>query len=62
MLFNFLIVSLSIFIVFKVLSTMRKRVFERHEEEKVPAHEKPEDIRLLEEIRDILQRNAENRA
>ncbi len=61
-LFNFLIVSLSIFIVFKVLSTMRKRVFERHEEEKVPAHEKPEDIRLLEEIRDILQRNAENRA
>lgn len=61
-LFNFLIVSLSIFIVFKVLSTMRKRVFERHEEEKVAPHEKPEDIRLLEEIRDILQRNAENRA
>lgn len=61
-LFNFLIVSLSIFIVFKILSSMRKRVFERHEEEKVPAHEKPEDIRLLEEIRDILQRNAENRA
>lgn len=60
-LFNFVIVSLSIFIVFKILSTMRKRLFERREEDKVPAHEKSEDIRLLEEIRDILKGNAENR-
>lgn len=60
-LFNFLIVSLSIFLVFKILTTMRKRVFERGQEEKVPAHEKPEDVRLLEEIRDILKGNAENR-
>lgn len=58
-LFNFVIVSLSIFVVFKMLSSMRKRVFERHEEEQVPEHEKPEDIRLLEEIRDILKGNAE---
>ena len=55
--FNFLIVSLSIFIVFKILSTMRKRIFERHEEEQVAEHEKPEDVRLLEEIRDILKGN-----
>jgi large conductance mechanosensitive channel len=58
-LFNFVIVSLSIFIVFKILSTMRKRLFERGEEEKALPHEKSEDVRLLEEIRDILQRNAE---
>ncbi len=56
--FNFVIVSLAIFIVFKALTTMRKRVFERGEEDKVPAHEKPEDVRLLEEIRDILRGNA----
>ncbi len=56
--FNFLIVSISIFVVFKLLSSMRKRVFERHEEEEVPDHEKPEDVRLLEEIRDILKGNA----
>lgn len=54
---NFIIVSLSIFVVFKVLVTARKRVFERREEEDVPAHEKPEEVRLLEEIRDILKSN-----
>ncbi|MEK7068566.1 MAG: large conductance mechanosensitive channel protein MscL [Patescibacteria group bacterium] len=56
-LINFAIVSLSIFVVFKLLVTARKRVFERHEEDKVPAHEKAEDVRLLEEIRDILKGN-----
>lgn len=56
-LINFIIVSLSIFIVFKLLTTARKRVFERHEEDDVPPHEKPEDVRLLEEIRDILRSN-----
>lgn len=56
-LINFIIVSLSIFIVFKLLTTARKRVFERHEEDDVPPHEKPEDVRLLEEIRDILRGN-----
>jgi large conductance mechanosensitive channel len=58
-LFNFVIIALSIFIVFKLISTMRRRLFERHEETEVPEHEKPEDVRLLEEIRDILKRNAE---
>lgn len=57
-LINFAIVSLSIFVVFKLLVTARKRVFERHEEDAVPAHEKAEDVRLLEEIRDILKGNA----
>lgn len=60
-LFNFLIVSIAIFIAFKAISTMRKRLFERHDEDATPAHQKPEDVRLLEEIRDILQGNAENR-
>jgi large conductance mechanosensitive channel len=54
-LINFLIVSVSIFVVFKLLSSARRKLFERHEEEKVPAHEKPEDVRLLEEIRDLLK-------
>ncbi len=58
-LFNFVIVSLSIFVVFKLITSTRKRLFERHEEDKVPAHEKPEDVRLLEEIRDILKGNAD---
>jgi large conductance mechanosensitive channel len=57
-LINFTIVSLSIFIVFKLLVTARKRVFERDKEEEVPPHEKSEDVRLLEEIRDILKGNA----
>ncbi|MBP7770670.1 MAG: large conductance mechanosensitive channel protein MscL [Candidatus Pacebacteria bacterium] len=55
---NFIIVALSIFVVFKLLVTARKRVFERHEEDKIPDHEKAEDVRLLEEIRDILKGNA----
>lgn len=52
---TFLIVSVSIFVVFKLLMTARRRFFERGEEGKVPAHEKPEDVRLLQEIRDILK-------
>lgn len=58
-LFNFVVVSASIFVVFKVITTMRKRLFERGEEQKQAPHEKPEDVRLLEEIRDILKGNAE---
>lgn len=53
--FNFAIISLSIFLIFKALSGMRQRFFEKHEEEKVPAHEKPAQERLLEEIRDLLK-------
>lgn len=52
---NFLIISLSIFIVFKIFSAARRRIFK--EEDKVPSHEKPEDVRLLEEIRDLLRHN-----
>ena len=58
-LINFVIVSLSIFIVFKALTAARKRVFENREEEEVAPHEKSEDVRLLEEIRDILKGNDE---
>jgi large conductance mechanosensitive channel len=52
--FNFLLISLSIFVVFQLLATARKRIF-REGEKAVPAYEKPDDVRLLEEIRDILK-------
>jgi large conductance mechanosensitive channel len=58
-LFNFLIVALSIFIIFKIVSVTRRRLFERGEDAVAPA-EKPAQERLLEEIRDILQDNAKN--
>lgn len=51
--FNFLIISLSIFLVFKAFSAARKRVF-KEGEKSVPAYEKPAQERLLEEIRDCL--------
>lgn len=53
-LFNFLIVSFAIFIVFKLLVTARRRIF-REGEKSIPQHEKPADILLLEEIRDLLK-------
>ncbi len=53
--FNFVIVALSIFLVFKAISEMRKRFFTEKEEAKVPEHEKPTQERLLEEIRDLLK-------
>ncbi len=56
-LFNFLIIALSIFIIFKIITVARKRLFERGEDA-VPPAEKPAQERLLEEIRDILQRDA----
>lgn len=52
--FNFLIISLSIFVVFKILSSTRRKIFK--EKEEVPAHEKSAEERLLEEIRDLLRR------
>lgn len=52
--FNFFIISLSIFIVFKSISAARKRMF-REGEKAVPQHEKPAQERLLEEIRDLLK-------
>jgi large conductance mechanosensitive channel len=50
---NFFIISLSIFLMFKLVSGTRKRLF--REEKKTPPEEKPQDIRLLEEIRDLLK-------
>ena len=51
---NFLIISLSIFVVFKLLSHARTRLF-RQGEDAVPAAQKPAQERLLEEIRDLLK-------
>lgn len=53
--FNFLVVSVSIFIVFKLMSSARKRLFVEEQKEPPPPAQKPEDVRLLEEIRDLLK-------
>lgn len=52
--FNFLVISLSIFVVFKILATARRRFFAQ-EEKTLPPYEKPSTERLLEEIRDLLK-------
>jgi large conductance mechanosensitive channel len=52
--FNFLVISISIFIVFKSISSARKRLFAQGEKA-VPPEEKPAQERLLEEIRDLLK-------
>jgi large conductance mechanosensitive channel len=54
--FDFLIIALSIFLVFKILSNARKRLFAHEEAKEIPPHEKSAQERLLEEIRDLLQR------
>ncbi|MEK7612979.1 MAG: large conductance mechanosensitive channel protein MscL [Patescibacteria group bacterium] len=51
--FNFLLISLSIFVVFKLISSARKRIF--REQEQIPPYEKPVQEQLLEEIRDLLK-------
>jgi large conductance mechanosensitive channel len=51
---NFLLISLSIFLVFKLISSARKKLF-RQGEAAVPPAEKPAQERLLEEIRDLLK-------
>ncbi len=48
---NFFLIALSIFFIFKLMTTARQRVFK----EVVPAAEKPAQERLLEEIRDLLK-------
>lgn len=53
-LFNFLIISLSIFLIFKALSAARKRLF-RQGEKATPPEQKSAQERLLEEIRDLLK-------
>ncbi len=57
--FNFLVVSLSIFVVFRVLSRARERLFRKEEQGEVPPQEKPAEERLLEEIRDLLKGRVE---
>ena len=52
--FNFLVVSVAIFAVFKLVSSARKRLF-KEGEQAVPPEEKPAQERLLEEIRDLLR-------
>ncbi len=51
---NFLIISLSIFVVFNMLSSMRRKLW-REGEKAVPPAQKPPEERLLEEIRDLLK-------
>ncbi|HVZ76211.1 MAG TPA: large conductance mechanosensitive channel protein MscL [Candidatus Paceibacterota bacterium] len=51
---NFLLITLSIFVVFKLISAARRRVF-KEGEKAVPPAEKPAQERLLEEIRDLLK-------
>ncbi len=53
--FNFLVVSVSIFLVFKAISSGRRRLFKEEEKTPPPPEEKPADVRLLEEIRDLLK-------
>ena len=55
--FNFLVISLSIFVVFKLLAGARRRFFTT-EEKTLPPYEKPTQERLLEEIRDLLKRRS----
>lgn len=52
--FNFLVISLSIFVVFKLISAARKKIF-KEGEKAVPPEQKPAQERLLEEIRDLLK-------
>ncbi len=53
--FNFLVVSLSIFVIFKLLSGARERLFRKEEKGEIPPAEKPAQERLLQEIRDLLK-------
>lgn len=53
-LLNFLVIALSIFLMFKLISTMRKRLA-RKEEEHPETKEPTDDQKLLTEIRDLLK-------
>lgn len=53
--FDFFFIAFSIFMIFKVLATARKKLFAQEEAKEVPPHEKPAQERLLEEIRDLLR-------
>lgn len=51
---NFFVIALSIFLVFKLISVARERLFKQGDAA-TPAHTKPAQERLLEEIRDLLK-------
>lgn len=53
--FNFIVIAFAIFVVFKMLSSARERLFAREAKEEVPPAQKPAQERLLEEIRDIIK-------
>jgi large conductance mechanosensitive channel len=53
--FNFLVVSVSIFVVFKLVSSARERLFKEEQKDPPPPAQQPADVRLLEEIRDLLK-------
>ena len=53
-LFNVLVVSLSIFLIFKLISVARKRLW-RQGEAATPPEQKKDEVLLLEEIRDLLK-------
>ena len=55
--FNFLVVSVSIFVVFKTISSARKLLFVEEQKEPPPPAQKPAQERLLEEIRDLLKKD-----
>jgi large conductance mechanosensitive channel len=52
---DFFFIAFSIFIIFKMVASARKRLFVQEEAKEVPPHEKPAQERLLEEIRDLLK-------
>lgn len=53
--FDFFFIAVSIFIVFKILSGARRKLFVQEEAREIPPYEKPAQERLLEEIRDLLK-------
>lgn len=53
--FDFLVIAISIFMVFKLLSAARRQLFVKEEAKEIPPYEKPAQERLLEEIRDLLK-------
>jgi large conductance mechanosensitive channel len=50
---NFFLIALSIFVIFKLVSSARKRIF--RERKQTPPAQKSDEVLLLEEIRDLLK-------
>jgi large conductance mechanosensitive channel len=57
---NFFVISLSIFVIFKIISSLRTKLFTEGEDA-VPEEQKPAQERLLEDIRDLLKRQTEGK-